>query len=93
MMTAHMGVGNKQSSNSTSDPMSNHNSTGISRTVPGTRGAEKGRSVSWADVVKGVGHAADAKEQVAMATNKENTKNMFREIILSKQSSNKSEFD
>ena len=80
-------VGIKQSCNSTTDHMSNHNSTGTSRTVLGTG---KERSVSWADIVKGVRHA-HPKERVA--TDKENTKTMFREIILSKQSSNKSEFD
>jgi hypothetical protein len=56
--------------------MGNHNSTGTFKTVLGTRGAEKERSVSRADVEKDVGHSPDAKEHVATAiTNKANTKN------------------
>jgi hypothetical protein len=51
--------------------MSNHNSTGTFKTVLETLGAEKERSVSWADVVKGVGHSPDAKERVATATDNE----------------------
>ena len=70
----------RQSDDSAVDYKSNHTSDGTPMTVV----SEKAASVSWADVVKGVAHRDQTK---CVASKNKRMNNVFRKIILSKQSS------
>jgi hypothetical protein len=70
----------RQSDNSAVDYKSNHTSDGTPMPVA----AMKAASVSWADVVKGVAHRDITK---CVASKNKRMNNVFRKIILSKQSS------